>query len=80
MSEKTKQEMVELHYQLVMELKDLPARDVFGESNKEAKDETALTLIELGRAISGIEIQNLDDAELVCWLTGKGSLLNDYGI
>lgn len=80
MSEKTEKEMVELHYQLVMELKNLPTQDIFGEPNKEAKDEISLTLIELGRAISGIEPQNLDDAELVCWLAGKGSLLDDYGV
>ena len=77
---KTKDEMVELHYQLVMDLSGLPEQDVFGASNRESKNEIALTLIDLGKAISGTEPHNLDDAELVAWLTGKGSMLGDYGV
>ena len=77
---KTKNEMVELHYQLVMDLVNVPEHDLFGESNKESREEIALTLVELGRAISGIEAHNLDDAELVAWLTGRQSILADYGV
>ena len=77
---RTKEQIEALKVAIENELKNMPDRNIFGESNAESKAEMRDWIATMGRALAGQDIGEEDD-EATYWLTDKRATLGvDYGV